>query len=570
MLTVIPELIVSGSIVNYTCQFNRSITLTAVCDSKIQSGARGPVIIRLVSSQDQSNTTHIIGTCGGIFEDLNDNETIFIECSSPTYYGFVINVGMVLEPGVTGFITVWDDLIPMQAYDVQNSYAFDQSMDTCQKLESGNMEIMGADAKNRTFIVLSVTIMLLDHECYRSHPSNYQGKMNFTWNDTSCERWDQIPTNLNFNMENLPDDSVKDAENYCRNPDNSASVPWCFVKNYTDRENCMVQKCSLFCSLSPDGTDYGGMQTQTPSKQSCVYWSDIEDTNKVQEYKKNFNTRRCRNYGDSFSSPWCFTNVSGQSFSACSMIHCAKTINTIQVSKPSMLAHSLYHPYCYWNRNTYDTNNAFIERFEMNVNTYSLQTRCLDGVNSMFCYGESDRILTHYHVDNCDTDTTTHSPTTELPFTLNFSKEANLKGVLSQTVSFNFTERVFVNGSNIILQSVSNLTKIKLPNLTDLPVDLPDELCNCLCVESQILDDVTLDKRIEDIVVSLSIEKSNLTRVMRRKISINDERPSVLYIGSGAVAIFSIFILLVISPDIIYLVNSFSGLIKNCRKNQHP
>ncbi|ESP01883.1 hypothetical protein LOTGIDRAFT_172349 [Lottia gigantea] len=61
MLTVIPELIVSGSIVNYTCQFNRSITLTAVCDSKIQEWIyedsvicpRKLLLLSIIPSQDQ-------------------------------------------------------------------------------------------------------------------------------------------------------------------------------------------------------------------------------------------------------------------------------------------------------------------------------------------------------------------------------------------------------------------------------------------------------------------------------------------------------------------------------------
>jgi len=53
------------------------------------------------------------------------------------------------------------------------------------------------------------------------------------------------PNNHRFTSdENFPDDSVKDAANYCRNPDNYENGPWCYLAETTGYEVCGIPYCA--------------------------------------------------------------------------------------------------------------------------------------------------------------------------------------------------------------------------------------------------------------------------------------------------------------------------------------
>ena len=79
-------------------------------------------------------------------------------------------------------------------------------------------------------------------ECQTGDGSDYDGTVSTTEEGLTCQRWDQqTPHGHSRNKANMfPDDTVSEAENYCRNPDGSARV-WC----YTTEKNTRWQYCDV-------------------------------------------------------------------------------------------------------------------------------------------------------------------------------------------------------------------------------------------------------------------------------------------------------------------------------------
>ena len=78
---------------------------------------------------------------------------------------------------------------------------------------------------------------------------NYAGKISKTGTGKICQRWDtQTPKRhtVGTDPRNFPEDSLPDASNYCRNPDNSPPGPWCYLVQAEKRprwEPCSVPAC---------------------------------------------------------------------------------------------------------------------------------------------------------------------------------------------------------------------------------------------------------------------------------------------------------------------------------------
>ena len=71
----------------------------------------------------------------------------------------------------------------------------------------------------------------------------YNGTIARTSTGRLCRRWDVSGFHI---VAGLPDNSISDAANYCRNPDAKASGPWCYIVNNLGAvswESCGIDPC---------------------------------------------------------------------------------------------------------------------------------------------------------------------------------------------------------------------------------------------------------------------------------------------------------------------------------------
>ena len=92
-------------------------------------------------------------------------------------------------------------------------------------------------------------------QCKRTKAgTEYAGGISVTVSGLSCQRWDaQYPHQHNpTSPDQFPDATVEDAENYCRNPDNSEEGPWCYTTEPDSRrEACNIDMCRGEYDLFP-------------------------------------------------------------------------------------------------------------------------------------------------------------------------------------------------------------------------------------------------------------------------------------------------------------------------------
>ena len=72
----------------------------------------------------------------------------------------------------------------------------------------------------------------------------YSGSKRITASGRPCKRWDTLP--VLQDPSRYPDVDVTAAHDYCRNPDNSPTGPWCFT-SATERETCGIPLCTGMC-----------------------------------------------------------------------------------------------------------------------------------------------------------------------------------------------------------------------------------------------------------------------------------------------------------------------------------
>jgi len=136
-----------------------------------------------------------------------------------------------------------------------------------------------------------------------------------------------------INDRNFPDDgSVRNAANYCRNPDRDPKGPWCFTGNRQPYETgyCAIPTCKVSdrdvphkseCKSTVNGVDYDGFQSRTKSGKICQSWNShvgvypltaatpaepVTDQNFPEKSvlaARNY----CRNPDRDSKGPWCFT-----------------------------------------------------------------------------------------------------------------------------------------------------------------------------------------------------------------------------------------------------------------------
>ena len=76
----------------------------------------------------------------------------------------------------------------------------------------------------------------------RFNGGNYQGRVHVTATGKLCQRWDaQQPNTHSVVSGDIPDESLEDAANFCRNPGGHSLWPWCYTTTATRWEYCSIQ-----------------------------------------------------------------------------------------------------------------------------------------------------------------------------------------------------------------------------------------------------------------------------------------------------------------------------------------
>ncbi|ESO86644.1 hypothetical protein LOTGIDRAFT_51609, partial [Lottia gigantea] len=79
--------------------------------------------------------------------------------------------------------------------------------------------------------------------CYNGTGSNYQGKTSRTKSGYTCQSWQSNKPHQHFYTATYPELAMG-GHNYCRNPGNEESGPWCFTTNKNvPKELCDIPKC---------------------------------------------------------------------------------------------------------------------------------------------------------------------------------------------------------------------------------------------------------------------------------------------------------------------------------------
>jgi len=76
--------------------------------------------------------------------------------------------------------------------------------------------------------------------------SEYDGGVSKTKSGYTCQRWDkQVPhKHTRTNPNTFPEETLADAANFCRNPDNAPGGPWCYTTDPGKRwEYCDIKLC---------------------------------------------------------------------------------------------------------------------------------------------------------------------------------------------------------------------------------------------------------------------------------------------------------------------------------------
>ncbi|KAK7114264.1 hypothetical protein V1264_000349 [Littorina saxatilis] len=175
-------------------------------------------------------------------------------------------------------------------------------------------------------------------ECLQSDTGpEYKGKLNVTERGYSCQRWADNSPGRYTTADDFPDYTLEDAGNFCRNPADSETAPWCFVDGVTGvtKDNCDIFHCDQFCKVRPDGTGYKGSQNVVKSgTQNCKNWlAWAEDYGQPFMRSLEFpdmkmDHRFCRNPAGSQSVPWCFVNKNLDN-EHCDIPFCPRSVSTV-------------------------------------------------------------------------------------------------------------------------------------------------------------------------------------------------------------------------------------------------
>ncbi|TRY84049.1 hypothetical protein DNTS_021078 [Danionella cerebrum] len=147
-------------------------------------------------------------------------------------------------------------------------------------------------------------------ECITGSGVNYKGRRSLTKTGITCQSWNMsVPHEHNFKPARHKKFDLR--HNFCRNPDNDPSGPWCFTElTETRHQECGLPQCADVECMKCNGETYRGPMDRTESGKECQRW-DLQKPHKhsYQPHRhvgKGLDDNYCRNPNNDVR-PWCYT-----------------------------------------------------------------------------------------------------------------------------------------------------------------------------------------------------------------------------------------------------------------------
>jgi len=161
----------------------------------------------------------------------------------------------------------------------------------------------------------------------------YRGTVSVTNTGRTCQAWkNQSPHQHSVNQDSMfPDQSITDANNYCRNPDGGPLGPWCYTTDSAVRwEYCSIPFCApAQCKTTKQGKEYRGTLSKTKSGLTCQAWSSqsphshaANTDNLFPDQNVGEASNYCRAADSSSDGPWCYTTDPAKRWEYCDVPFC--------------------------------------------------------------------------------------------------------------------------------------------------------------------------------------------------------------------------------------------------------
>ncbi|XP_032881599.1 plasminogen isoform X1 [Amblyraja radiata] len=172
-------------------------------------------------------------------------------------------------------------------------------------------------------------------ECKSGDGITYRGSATQTLSGRTCQHWSSTqPHKPRYTPESNPYANLE--KNFCRNPDNDTTGPWCYTNDPLHRwEYCTILNCEgiedcMFCS----GENYRGKISHTEDGTPCQRW-DIQAPhqhgyNPTSFPDKYLEENYCRN-PDGEPRPWCITTNRQRRWAYCNISRCEGATPVVKV-----------------------------------------------------------------------------------------------------------------------------------------------------------------------------------------------------------------------------------------------
>ncbi|XP_077090375.1 hepatocyte growth factor a isoform X1 [Siphateles boraxobius] len=162
-------------------------------------------------------------------------------------------------------------------------------------------------------------------ECIIGSGVNYKGRRSITKTGITCQSWNMsIPHEHNFKPARHKKFDLR--QNFCRNPDNDPSGPWCFTElTETRHQECGLPQCTDVECMRCNGETYRGPMDHTESGKECQRWdSQKPHKHTYQPHRhvgKGLDDNYCRNPNNDVR-PWCYTMDKSTTWEYCNISVC--------------------------------------------------------------------------------------------------------------------------------------------------------------------------------------------------------------------------------------------------------